>query len=90
MKKVILIEYPQTTILVEDHTDSKGSQEYNQNLSERRAKSVKRLFVERGVAPHRITILGHGESRPVATNATPEGRRMNRRVEIGINPVARG
>lgn len=86
----IMIQYPQTTILVEGHTDSVGSQEYNQNLSERRAKSVKRLFVERGVPPHRITISGYGESRPVATNATPEGRRTNRRVEIGINPVTRG
>ena len=90
MKKGILIEYPQTTILVEGHTDSMGSKAYNQQLSERRANHVENLLVQRGVPAHRINTLGHGEGRPVATNATPEGCRMNRRVEIGINPVARG
>ena len=90
MKKMIMIEYPQTTILVEGHTDSMGSEIYNQQISERRATNVKNLLVQRGVPGHRINIPGHGDRRPVATNATPEGRRMNRRVEIGINPVARG
>lgn len=89
-EKIIMIEYPQTMILVEGHTDSTDSGFYNQQLSERRANSVKNLLVQRGVPAHRINILGHGERQPVATNATPEGRRMNRRVEIGINPVARG
>ena len=86
----IMIKYPQTTILVEGHTDSSDSEAYNQQLSERRAASVKNFLVQRGVASQRINILGHGEHRPVATNATPEGRRMNRRVQIGINPVSRG
>jgi outer membrane protein OmpA-like peptidoglycan-associated protein len=86
----VMITYPQTGILVEGHTDSTGSEAYNQQLSERRALSVKNLLVQRGVSPQRIDILGHGERRPVATNDTPEGRQMNRRVEIGINPVARG
>jgi outer membrane protein OmpA-like peptidoglycan-associated protein len=86
----IMIKYPQTEILVEGFTDSTGSDAYNQQLSERRAASVKRLLVQRGVQPRRINILGHGERRPVATNSTPEGRRMNRRVAIRINPVARG
>ena len=86
----IMTKYPQTDILVEGHTDNTGSDAYNQLLSERRATSVKNFLVQRGVAPHRINILGHGERRPVATNTTPAGRQMNRRVEIGINPVARG
>jgi outer membrane protein OmpA-like peptidoglycan-associated protein len=86
----IMIKYPQTEILVEGFTDSTGSDAYNQQLSERRAASVKTLLVQRGVPAHRINILGHGERRPVATNAKPEGRRMNRRVAISINPVARG
>lgn len=86
----IMIKYPQTSILVEGHTDSTGSDTYNQQLSERRANSVKTLLVQRGVQGPRISILGYGESRPVATNATPEGRQMNRRVEIRINPNAQG
>ncbi len=82
----ILVRYPQTTIVVEGHTDSTGSDTYNQALSERRAWSVQRLLTERGVDPSRITAIGYGESRPVATNDTPEGRQMNRRVEIRVNP----
>ncbi|MBC2712766.1 MAG: OmpA family protein [Desulfosarcina sp.] len=86
----VLIKYPQTSILVEGHTDSTGSDTYNQQLSERRANSVKNLLVQRGVQVYRINTIGYGESRPVATNATPEGRQMNRRVEIRINPNAQG
>jgi outer membrane protein OmpA-like peptidoglycan-associated protein len=86
----IMIKYPQTAILVEGHTDSTGSEAYNQQLSERRATSVKNLLVQRGVQAYRVSILGYGESRPVATNATPEGRQMNRRVDIRINPTAQG
>ena len=86
----IMVKYPQTSILVEGHTDSTGSESYNQQLSERRASSVKNLLVQRGVQEFRINILGYGESRPVATNATSEGRQMNRRVEIRINPNAQG
>jgi outer membrane protein OmpA-like peptidoglycan-associated protein len=86
----IMIKYPQTLILVEGHTDSLGSEAYNQQLSERRATNVKNLLVQRGVQVDRINILGYGESRPVATNDTPEGRQLNRRVEIRINPNAQG
>ena len=86
----ILIKYPQTSIVVEGHTDSTGSDTYNQALSERRAWSVQRLLTERGVSPARITAIGYGESRPVATNDTPEGRQMNRRVEIRVNPNTTG
>lgn len=86
----IMVEYPQTTILVEGHTDSTGTEAYNQQLSERRAERVKNLLIERGVQAYRINTLGCGESRPVATNATAEGRQMNRRVQISIQPTARG
>jgi outer membrane protein OmpA-like peptidoglycan-associated protein len=84
----ILVRYPETSILVEGHTDSTGSEVYNQQLSERRANSVKNLLLERGVAEYRITAIGHGETKPVATNETSAGRQMNRRVEIRINPNA--
>lgn len=86
----IMIKYPQTSILVEGHTDATGSESYNQQLSVRRANSVKDLLVRRGVPEYRITPVGYGLSRPIATNATPEGRQMNRRVEIRINPNAQG
>lgn len=84
----ILVKYPETTIVVEGHADSTGSDDYNLRLSERRAFSVQNLLTQRGVAAHRITSIGYGESRPVATNDTPEGRQMNRRVEIRVNPNA--
>lgn len=86
----IMIKYPQTSVLVEGHTDSTGPETYNQQLSERRATSVKDMLAQRGVQADRINTIGYGESRPVVTNATPEGRQMNRRVEIRINPTAQG
>lgn len=86
----IMIKYPQTSIIVAGHTDSTGSDAYNQQLSERRANSVKNLLVQQGVQDYRIRTVGYGASQPVATNATPEGRQMNRRVEIRINPEAQG
>jgi len=86
----IMIKYPQTSIIVEGHTDSTGSESYNQKLSERRATSVESLLVQREVQEYRVNTVGYGESRPLATNSTPEGRQMNRRVEIRINPNAQG
>lgn len=86
----IMVKYPQTSILVEGYTDSSGSDAYNRQLSERRAASVRNLLVQRRVEAQRIDTVGYGESRPVATNATPEGRQMNRRVEIRINPNTQG
>ena len=83
----IMKKYPQTTILVEGYTDSTGSEEYNLKLSERRAESVKRQLVHDGVQQSRITTQGYGQSNPVASNSTAEGRAMNRRVEIRINPA---
>lgn len=82
----ILNQYPDTRIRIEGHTDSTGSEEYNLRLSQRRADAVKQLLVSRGVADYRITTIGYGESRPKASNATPAGRQLNRRVEIYIMP----
>ncbi|MFF7708314.1 OmpA family protein [Pseudomonas sp. NPDC007930] len=72
-------------IKVEGHTDSVGTDAYNQKLSERRAASVVNYLVGHGVAQSKITSEGFGESRPVADNATDAGRAQNRRVEIHIN-----
>ena len=66
------------------HTDGKGSVAYNQKLSEQRAKAVYDYLIERGVAPERIQAEGRGESQPIDTNDTEEGRQNNRRVEIEI------
>jgi outer membrane protein OmpA-like peptidoglycan-associated protein len=83
-------QYPDELIDVEGHTDSTGTSEYNQSLSNRRANSVRDFLVDNGVASRSITAVGYGETRPKATNATPEGRQLNRRVEIHIraNPSA--
>ena len=79
--------YDQTYIDVLGHTDSTGSDAYNQGLSERRAQSVASYLTSRGVQPARIATRGYGESAPIATNATEEGRAANRRVEIKVVPV---
>ncbi|PKN51803.1 MAG: hypothetical protein CVU55_10170 [Deltaproteobacteria bacterium HGW-Deltaproteobacteria-13] len=84
----VLNQYPDTLIRVEGHTDSKGSDEYNMDLSKRRANAVKTLLVLRGVAESRIEVVGYGKTMPVATNDTEAGRQKNRRVEIRIAPKA--
>ncbi|QXI13273.1 OmpA family protein [Pseudomonas zeae] len=73
------------SIKVIGHTDSKGSDAYNQALSERRASSVATYLLSQGLAPNKLTSEGRGESEPVADNATDEGRAQNRRVELHIN-----
>ena len=78
-------QYPQTTTVVEGHTDSKGSDAYNQKLSERRASAVRDVLVNQyGVDAARVNAAGYGESRPVADNATDAGRAVNRRVEAEV------
>lgn len=83
----ILNQYPQTKIDVIGYTDSKGTDAYNQNLSEERAQSVANKLRDYGVASNRLMVLGRGESMPVASNDTDAGRAQNRRVEIKISPI---
>lgn len=80
--------YPSTIIDVLGHTDSVGTDEYNQRLSEQRAQSVASYLVSRGVQQERIATRGYGESMPIADNATDAGRAANRRVEIKVVPLA--
>jgi len=80
----VLNQYPQTTITVAGHTDSTGSEEYNLRLSQRRAEAVKSALVGMGVNAARMTTIGYGKSKPIASNATEAGRQQNRRVEIRI------
>ena len=75
---------PDMKVRVAGHTDSLGKAQYNENLSMRRARSVKQYLVSQGVAPARLSVMGYGESQPVANNETEEGRSMNRRVEFEI------
>jgi outer membrane protein OmpA-like peptidoglycan-associated protein len=82
-----LVSYNQTYIDVLGHTDSTGSDAYNQALSERRAQSVADYLSMHGVARARMGIRGFGETQPIASNETEEGRSQNRRVEIKVVPV---
>ncbi len=86
----VLKEYNKTVIEVAGHTDSTGTDSYNQSLSERRATSVSSYLQSQGVNSQRIITVGMGESRPVADNGTAEGRQANRRVEITMVPVTAG
>ena len=82
----VVKEFDQTVVEVAGHTDSTGSEEYNQRLSERRAQSVVDYFESRKILDARLITVGMGELRPVADNDTPEGRQLNRRVEITLVP----
>ena len=83
----VLKEFNKTRIVVSGHTDSTGSAELNQTLSEQRAGSVKSYLVNGGVAAGRINAYGYGFRRPIASNDTPEGRQANRRVELELEPI---
>lgn len=83
----VLAQYPKTYIDVFGHTDSDGADAYNQTLSERRAQAVSSYLVSRGVQSARMGTRGFGETQPIASNATEEGKAANRRVEIKISPV---
>ena len=82
-------QYPQTATTVEGHTDSTGNAAYNQKLSERRAAAVRDTLVNQyGVEADRVNAVGYGKDRPVADNATNEGRAINRRVEASVEAQA--
>lgn len=80
----VLQKYEDTNIMFSGYTDNTGSEDYNQKLSEQRAKSVAEYTAFTGVSGERMTIIGYGESDPVASNETVEGRSKNRRVEVAI------
>ena len=82
-----MIQYPSSLIDVYGHTDSTGSDAYNQTLSENRARTVANYLSSRGVSAARVRSQGYGETMPVASNETDEGRARNRRVEIKIVPI---
>jgi outer membrane protein OmpA-like peptidoglycan-associated protein len=82
----VLTRYPKTTITVAGYTDNTGRSDYNVRLSERRANAVRFALTDRGVTGDRISSMGFGAENPVASNATPDGRAQNRRVEIHIVP----
>jgi outer membrane protein OmpA-like peptidoglycan-associated protein len=84
---MVLKEYNKTVIEVAGHTDSSGSDQYNMQLSERRAQSVASYLSSQGVQSSRLITIGAGETRPVASNDTEQGRSANRRVEMTIVPV---
>ncbi len=81
-----LNNYPKSVVIIKGHTDTLGDERYNLTLSEERSDGVRDFLVAEGVASPRITAIGFGESMPVATNSSPEGRQQNRRVEIEIRP----
>lgn len=83
----VLKQYDKSVVEVAGHTDSTGSEQYNQSLSERRAATVAQYLEAKGVSGQRIMTVGMGELRPVADNSTPEGRQANRRVEITMVPL---
>ena len=80
----ILNEYPYSKFMVEGHTDSDGSNQLNQALSENRAAAVKNYLIENGISTDRLRSTGFGETKPIATNKTAKGKAMNRRVEISL------
>ncbi|MEO0637091.1 MAG: OmpA family protein [Pseudomonadota bacterium] len=84
---IVLQEYPKTLVDVIGHTDSDGDDAFNLNLSQQRATSVGNYLATQGVDSRRLLITGRGETQPIATNATAEGKAQNRRVEIRIVPL---
>ena len=80
-------EFEKTLIEVAGHTDSRGSNDYNQALSEQRADAVARYLESQGVMPLRIITVGLGEDMPVANNSTSAGQLLNRRVELTLVPI---
>ncbi|MBZ0163912.1 MAG: OmpA family protein [Notoacmeibacter sp.] len=87
---LVLKKYRSTLVDVYGHTDSTGDDRYNLNLSQRRATSVANYLASQGIDGRRFYVTGYGESQPIAPNSTPEGRALNRRVEIKLTPLTTG
>ncbi|VAW84482.1 hypothetical protein MNBD_GAMMA16-1614 [hydrothermal vent metagenome] len=85
LAKTLTASAPEATLVVRGHSDASGPENYNRELSEERATSVKTFLITQGVQPSRVSSEGLGESSPVASNASPEGRAQNRRIELIIN-----
>jgi outer membrane protein OmpA-like peptidoglycan-associated protein len=85
----VLAEYPKTAVVVQGHTDSTGAEEYNEQLSLRRARAVENYLVGQGIDQGRVTSLGYGEAHPVASNDTASGRQANRRVSLLLKAKVR-
>ncbi len=83
----VLVRYGKTYLVIIGHTDNVGTAEYNQALSEHRSGAVREYMQDQGVLPQRLEALGRGETEPRAANTKEEGRRLNRRVEILVEPV---
>ena len=83
--KTLLDFYTMTSITIEGYASTDGSTAYNQKLSEERAMEIKNYLVSNNIAPERLSIIGYGESRPIANNSTTDGRAKNRRAQIKIN-----
>jgi outer membrane protein OmpA-like peptidoglycan-associated protein len=77
-----LREWPEVTVEIQGHTDSRGGYDLNMNLSRRRAETVRQYLIDKGVSPERLTANGYGPDRPIADNRSADGRARNRRVEI--------
>ena len=86
----VLTEYDKTVVEVAGHTDSTGSDSHNMQLSQRRSNTVGEYLYTQGIMDQRIISVGMGEHHPIADNSTPEGRQLNRRVEITLVPVTAG
>ena len=86
---IVLKQYEKTLVEVAGHTDSTGASDYNQKLSERRANAVAQYLEGQGLRSDRVITVGAGETHPVATNDTPEGRQANRRVELTLTPLTK-
>lgn len=86
---LVLNEYPSTLITINGYTDSVGSEQYNQQLSQRRALAVAQYLAQKGVVEKRLAAIGYGEAFPIASNATAEGRAQNRRVELELTPITK-
>ena len=77
-------DYSELDALIEGHTDNTGDNAYNLELSQKRAEAVKKYLTEHGIDPVRLTPKGYGDAQPIADNSTPQGRAMNRRVEVKL------